>query len=111
MLEFTSVLGSDFRAIMDTTRTDIIGRTITDRTIGITDTGIIVIPIIIGASVIGIATPGWLEVSSQPHFFELELSRTSDRGKPGGLFYFGEAAGLVTGLLPGSSSWNSFRNC
>ena len=36
---------------------------------------IIVIPIITGASLIGIATPGWLEaISSQPNFFEWELA-------------------------------------
>lgn len=47
MLEFTSVLVSDFRATTDTTPTDIIARTITDRTTGITDIGIIVIIILI----------------------------------------------------------------
>ena len=58
MLEFTSVLVSGFRATTDTTRTDIIARTT-----GITDIGIIVIilPIIIGASLIRIATPGWFK--------------------------------------------------
>jgi len=81
MLKFTSVSGS-VRAIMDITLTAttirtgitpdlIIGR-ITGRTIGTADTviiAIIVIPTIIGASLIGIATPGWLECfSSQPKF-------------------------------------------
>ena len=70
MLEFTSLLVSDFRATTDTTPTDIIARTITDRTTGITDIGIIVIiiPIIIGASLIRIATPGWLKFEPAEFF-------------------------------------------
>jgi len=62
MLEFTSVLVSDFRATMATIPTGIIIRTdITGRTTGITDIDIIVIiiPIIIGVSLIGIAKSGW----------------------------------------------------
>ena len=62
MLEFTSVLASDFRATMATIPTVIIIRTdIIDRTTGITDIDIIVIiiPIIIGVSLIGIAKSGW----------------------------------------------------
>jgi hypothetical protein len=80
MLKFTSVSGS-VRAITDITLTGTIIRTgitldlidpITGRT---TRTAGIVIAIIIviitGASLIGIATPGWLEaISSQPNFFE-----------------------------------------
>lgn len=72
MLKFTSVSGS-VRAITDTIRTvtiirigitrDLIIDLITARTIGTADiviTGII-IPIITGASLTGVATPGWLE--------------------------------------------------
>jgi hypothetical protein len=62
MLEFTSVLVSDFRATTATIPTVIIIRTdITDRTTGITDIGIIVIIIpIIAASLIRITKWGWL---------------------------------------------------
>jgi hypothetical protein len=70
MLEFTSVLGSDFRATTETTRTVTIIRTdIIDRTTGVTDIGIIAIitPIITGASLIRIATPAGSN-SSQPIF-------------------------------------------
>jgi hypothetical protein len=83
MLKFTSVSGS-VRAITDITlmvtiiRTDITLDLIIDPIIGRT-TGmaaiviiatIIVIPIITGTSLTGIATPGWLEaISSQPNFF------------------------------------------
>jgi hypothetical protein len=81
MLKFTSVSGS-VRAITDITLTGTIIRTgitldliidpITGRTTG--TVGIVIIAIIIviitGASLIGIATPGWLEaISSQPDFF------------------------------------------
>ena len=88
MLKFTSVSGS-VRAITDITLTGIIIRTgitldlITDPITGLT-TGtavivitaiIIVIPIITGASLTGIATPGWLEaILSQPNFFERKLA-------------------------------------
>jgi hypothetical protein len=81
MLKFTSVSGS-VRAITDITLTGTIIRTgitldliidpITGRTTGtagivIIAIIIIVIPIITGASLTGIATPGWLEaISSQP---------------------------------------------
>ena len=81
MLKFTSLLGS-VRAITDitltgTTRTritDLIIDPITGRTTGTVGIVIIaiitVIPIITGASLTGIATPGWLEaISSQPNFF------------------------------------------
>jgi hypothetical protein len=82
MLKFTSVSGS-VRAITDITLTGTIIRTgitldliidpITGRTTGtagIVIAIIIVIPIITGASLTGIATPGWLEaISSQPNFF------------------------------------------
>ena len=81
MLKFTSVSGS-VRAITDITLTLIITRTgitldliidpITGRTTGtgiVLTAIIIVIPIITGASLTGIATPGWLEaISSQPNF-------------------------------------------
>jgi len=76
MLKFTSVSGSA-RAITDMTLTVTIIRTgiileliivpIIGRTTG--TEGIVIIPIITGASLIGIATPGWLEaISSQPNF-------------------------------------------
>jgi hypothetical protein len=82
MLKFTSVSGS-VRAITDITLTGTIIRTgitldlIIDPITGRTTTAgiviiaiIIVIPIITGASLTGIATPGWLEaISSQPNFF------------------------------------------
>ena len=86
MLRFTSVSGS-VRAITDITLTGTITRTgitldliidpITGRTTG--TAGIVIIAIIIviitGASLIGIATPGWLEaISSQPNFFERKLA-------------------------------------
>ncbi len=72
MLKFTSVSGSA-RAITDMTLTVTIIRTgiILDLIIGRTTgtEGIVIIPIITGAGLIGIATPGWLEaISSQPNF-------------------------------------------
>ena len=86
MLKFTSVSGS-VRAITDITLTGTIIRTgitldliidpITGRTTGTVDIVIIAIIIVIitGASLIGIATPGWLEaISSQPNFFERKLA-------------------------------------
>jgi len=98
MLKFTSVSGS-VRAITDITLTGTIIRTgitldliidpITGRTTG--TAGIVIIAIIIviitGASLIGIATPGWLEaISSQPNFFERKLVRRSGRTRQDGLF-------------------------
>jgi hypothetical protein len=91
MLKFTSVSGS-VRAITDITLTGTIIRTgitldpiidpITGRTIGtagIVIAIIIVILIITGASLTGIATPGWLEaISSQPNFLS-GLAERSDR--------------------------------
>lgn len=82
MPKFTSVSGSDFQAttgdIIRTVTIIRIGLTtgritdpITGRTTGTAGIVIIaiVIPIITGASLIGIATPGWLEaISSQPNF-------------------------------------------
>jgi hypothetical protein len=100
MLKFTSVSGS-VRAITDTTLTGTIIRTgitlgliidpITGRTTGTAGIVIIaitiVIPIITGASLTGIATPGWLEaILSQPNFFERKLAERSGRTRPGGLF-------------------------
>ena len=97
MLKFTSVSGS-VRAITDITLTGTIIRTgitldliidpITGRTTG--TVGIVIIAIIIviitGASLIGIATPGWLEaISSQPNFFERKLAERSGRMRPSGL--------------------------
>ena len=88
MLKFTSVSGS-VPVITDITLTGIIIRTgitidliidpITGRTTGtagiVIIAIIIVIPIITGASLTGIATPGWLEaISSQPNFFERKLA-------------------------------------
>jgi len=120
MLKFTSVSGS-VRLIADIILTGTIIRTgitldlITGRTTG--TAGIVIIAIIIviitGASLIGIATPGWLEaISSQPNFLSgnsLEDPAACDQA----VYFpdFGETAGLVTGLLPGSSIWNSFLNC
>lgn len=99
MLKFTSVSGS-VRAITDIILTGTIIRTgitldliidpITGRTTGtagIVIAIIIVIPIITGASLTGIATPGWLEaISSQPNFFERKLGERSGRTRPSGLF-------------------------
>jgi hypothetical protein len=100
MLKFTSVSDS-VRAITDITPMGTIIRTgitpdliidpITGRTI---DTAgidiiaiIIVIPIITGASLTGIATRGWLEaISSQPNFSSGNSLRRSDRTRRGGLF-------------------------
>ena len=78
MLKFTSVSGS-VRVITDITLTGTIIRTgitldliidpITGRTTGtagIVIAIIIVIPIITGASLTGIATPGWLEAIFEP---------------------------------------------
>ena len=86
----------------------------TTGTAGIVITAIIiVIPIVTGASLTGIATPGWLEaISSQPDFSSGNLLRRSSRPRQAFLFSeFGEGAGLDTGPLPGSSIWNSFLNC
>jgi len=78
MLKFTSISDSDFRVITDITLTVTIIRTgittdlITARTTGTVGIAItaIVLPIM-GASLIGIATPGWVEaISSQPDFFD-----------------------------------------
>jgi hypothetical protein len=124
MLKFTSVSGS-VRAITDITLTGTIIRTgitldliidpITGRTTGMA--GIVIIAIIIviitGASLIRIATPGWLEaISSQPNFLSGN-SRRDPAARDQAVYFpdFGETAGLVTGLLPGSSIWNSFLNC
>jgi hypothetical protein len=97
MLKFTSVSGS-VRVITDIILTGTIIRTgitldliidpITGRTTGTAGIVIaIIIVIITGASLIGIATPGWLEViSSQPNFFERKLAERSGRTRPGGLF-------------------------
>jgi hypothetical protein len=116
MLKFTSVSGSG-RAITDIILTVTIirtGITITGRTTGTADIVIIatiIIGIITGANLIGIATPGWLEsISSQPNFLSGNSLRRRRR-ENAVYFPFGETAGLVTGLLPGSSSWNSFLNC
>jgi len=69
MLKFTSVSGSvrDITDIIPTVtilRTGIMPDLIIARTIGTADIVItdIIIPIITGASLIGIATPGWLEI-------------------------------------------------
>jgi hypothetical protein len=81
MLKFTSVSGSDFRAITaDITLTvpiirtgtthDLIIDPIIGRTIGMARIVIIatiIVILITGTSLTGIATPGWLEaISSQP---------------------------------------------
>jgi len=127
MLKFTSVSGSA-RAITDITLTGTIIRTgitlhliidpITCRTTGTVGIVIIaiitVIPIITGARLTGITKPGWLEaISSQPYFFERKLAKEISATLDWAVYfpYFGEAAGLLTGLLPGSSIWNSFLNC
>jgi len=69
MLKFTSVSGSvrDITDIIPTVtilRTGIMPDLIIARSIGTADIVItdIIIPIITGASLIGIATPGWLEI-------------------------------------------------
>ena len=100
MLKFTSVSGS-VRAITDITLTGTIIRTgitldliidpITGRTTGtagiVIIAIIIVIPIVTGTSLTGIATPGWLEaILSQPNFFERKLAERSGRIRPSGLF-------------------------
>jgi hypothetical protein len=124
MLKFTSVSGSA-RAITDIILTVTIIRTgittdliIIDRTTGMA--GIVIIAIIIviliitGTNLTGIATQGWLEaISSQPDFFELKLDEElwSHADQAVYLSDFGETAGLATGPLPGSSIWNSFLNC
>jgi hypothetical protein len=126
MLKFTSVSGS-VRAITDITLTGTIIRTditldliidpITGRTgmVGIVIIAIItVILIITGANLTGIARPGWLEaISSQPNFFERKLAEEIRPHETQAVYfpYFGEAAGLDTGPLPGSSIWNSFLSC
>ena len=127
MLKFTSVSGS-VRAITDITLTGTLIRTgitpdliidpITGHTTGtaaiVITAIIIVIPIVTGTSLTGIATPGWLEaISSQPNFFERKLAQEirPPRDQAVYLPYFGEGAGLDTGPLPGSSIWNSFLNC
>lgn len=91
MLKFTSVSGSVRGITADITLTVTIIRTaiidliidrITVRTIGTAGTvitaTIIGIPIITGTSLTGIATPGWLEISSQPIF----LRAIRRRGPP-----------------------------
>ena len=100
MLKLTSVSGS-VRAITDIILTVTIIRTgITRDLIIVPITGrittagtviigtAIIITIITGASLIGIATPGWLEaISSQPNFLNGNpLRRFPGRKKPGGLF-------------------------
>jgi hypothetical protein len=97
MLKFTSVSGS-VRAITDITLTGTIIRTgitldliigpITGRTTGTAGIAIaIIIVIMTGANLIGIATPGWLEaISGQPNFFERKLAERSGRMRPSGLF-------------------------
>jgi hypothetical protein len=99
MLKFTSVSGS-VRAITDITLTGTLIRTgitldliidpITGHTTGtaaiVITAIIIVIPIVTGTSLTGIATPGWLEaISSQPNFFERKLAEKTRPHEPGGL--------------------------
>jgi hypothetical protein len=125
MLKFTSVSGSVRAITEDITLTGTLIRTgitldliidpITGRTIGMAAIVIIaiiiVIPIVTGTSLTGIATPGWLEaISSQPNFLKLAEIRAA-RNQVVYLPDFGEVGGLVAGLLPGSSIWNSFLNC
>jgi hypothetical protein len=79
MLKFTSISDSDFRVITDIILTVTIIRTgittdpIPARTVGTMGIAItaIVIPIIMGASLIRIATPSWLE-DLEPAFFQRE---------------------------------------
>ncbi len=99
MLKFTSVSGS-VRVITDITLTGTIIRTgitpdliITGHTTGtagiVIIAIIIVIPIVTGTSLTGIATLGWLEViSSQPNFFERKrcCGYPSRARQAGGLF-------------------------
>lgn len=74
-------------AIIHTATTSrIMATPITGRTIGTADI-VIIATIIIGTSLTGIATPGWLEaISGQPNFFERELARKSGRAGQGALF-------------------------
>src|SRR6478735_5252170 len=102
MLKFTSVSGS-VRAITDITLTGTLIRTgitpdliidpITGHTTGtaavVITAIIIVIPIVTGTSLTGIATLGWLEgISSRPNFFERKLCSgyPSRARQAGGLF-------------------------
>ena len=100
MLKFTSISGS-VRDITDITLTGTITRTgitldliidpITGRTTGtagiVIIAIIIVMPIITGASLTEIATPGWLEaIRASLIFLERKLVRRSGRTRPGGLF-------------------------
>ena len=128
MLKFTSVLGSVLAITEDITLTgtlirigitsDLIIDPITGRTTGtagiVIIAIIIVIPIITGASLTGIATPGWLEAFRASLIFlsgKLAQEIRPPRDQAVYFPYFGEGAGLDTGLLPGSSIWNSFLNC
>jgi hypothetical protein len=98
MLKFTSVSGS-VRAITEIILTGTILRTgitldliidhITGRTTG--TVGIVIIAIIIviitGGSLVGLATPGWLEaISSQPNFFKRKLAEEIRPHATSGLF-------------------------
>ena len=87
MLKFTSVSGSvraitaDITLTVPIIRTGIIDLIIVPITGRIGTAGIVtiaittVIPIITGASLTGIATPGWLEIIlSQPNFFERKFA-------------------------------------
>ena len=88
MLKFTSASGS-VRAITDITLTGTIIRT------GIT------LDLIMGP------------ITGRTNFFERKLTEDIQPHETRRVYlsYFGEAAGLVTGPLPGSSIWNSFLNC
>jgi hypothetical protein len=127
MLKFTSVSGS-VRAITDITLTGTIIRTgitldlimgpITGRTTGTAAIAIIaiiiVIPIITGASFDRNSHTGLARSYFEPaYFFQRKLTEDIQPHETRRVYlpYFGEAAGLVTGPLPGSSIWNSFLNC
>src|SRR6476660_836427 len=123
MLKFTSVSGS-VRAITAITLTGtlirtgitpeliidpIIGHTTGTAAIVITAT-IIVILIVTGTSLTGIATPGWLEAfSSQPNFFAETLLKLSSRARRAVYFLTLAKAPIWTqGLCPAHQSGTLF---
>ena len=116
MLKFTSVSGS-VRAITDITLTVTIIRTDITDLITVRITGIVIIATIIGIPIITNTSLTGIATLAGSNLFRASLIFLSgnSREKSGRAEHyfpdFGEAAGLVTGPLPGSSSWNSFLNC
>jgi hypothetical protein len=126
MLKFTSVSASvraitaDITLTVPIIRTGIIDLIIVPITGRIGTAGIViiavttVIPIITGASFDRNSHTGLARnISSQPNFFgaETRAEISAARNKTVYFSYFGEAAGLDAGPLPGSSIWNSFLSC